>query len=604
MIVDKMKTDAPSNRSSMLAAWLTPALVIGLAFALIPVYFPTNDDSFAQQIFAGSISGQPLPHVTFMGYAWCWLVSKIFTIVPGVPWWTVLHLVTIYISLAVAGLATLRGLDRLGHLMSFWQALILLFMVELGVALPLIGRLQFTTTASLAVAVAVYVAALEALLRVGAASDPTFESQRNVGAAESCFPVSRRVLIWLAPIGLMALGFSYRPTCGYLGLGFWILSLFVVVITARPRRFFADLVPSFLQFACGALIVLMLTGVNAVAYSSPKWTAAFERGEAYSGFTDFPTTPYEENPALYDGVGWDAELYAIASDYWFFLDPRMTTESFHAINEANNWRARELIEHPIDALRERTQEMRQPVSMAYIGVFVCAFGVAIAIAPNHRRRVAVVSIGGTAVVLLGYLFLKGRLPLRAFLSVILPALGVLAACLLVCVGVRRGHRKKAKHFKYAVRALFVALAFLPAAAAVCQFGYASDDYKEQASRQQNIDAFQEYVRERPDKLFIYDYWAELTPQTVWDVDWPANATQWGGWTYIMPWFNDVMRDQGFGGTPTTDTLLRDDVYFVNKDDCTRDLLVADMVSLYGDSIRLEQLDAIGDGLRVYRFILN
>lgn len=72
----------------------------------------------------------------------------------------------------------------------------------------------------------------------------------------------------------------------------------------------------------------------------------------------------------------------------------------------------------------------------------------------------------------------------------------------------------------------------------------------------------------------------------------------------MPWFNDVMRDQGFGGTPTTDTLLRDDVYFVNKDDFTRDLLVADMVSLYGDNIRLEQLDTIGDGLRVYRFILN
>ena len=65
----------------------------------------------------------------------------------------------------------------------------------------------------------------------------------------------------------------------------------------------------------------------------------------------------------------------------------------------------------------------------------------------------------------------------------------------------------------------------------------------------------------------------------------------------MPWFNDVMKSQGFGGTPTTNSLLRDDVLFVNKDDFTRDLLIEDMKNLYGDGIGIELVNTIGEDLR-------
>lgn len=580
---------------SVVIALTVPVLVIVVSLAVIPVYFPTNDDSFAQQIFAGSISGEPSPYVTFIGYAWCWLVSGIFAAVPGIPWWTILHFLTIYASLLVLGLVSLRAFDRLGRSLSPIRSFCLLFAIECGIAMPLIGRLQFTTTGSLAASVAVYAGVVDLLLQAIIPALCVGEEEERY----SYSPIIARPI----PVLLMALGFSYRSNCGYLALGFWLLALAGIMFTTKRSLGFRFVRSALTQFICASIVVLALLAVNTAAYSSPEWRSALERGNAYAGFTDFPTTPYQEAPDFYNEVGWDEDLYNIASDYWFFLDPRMTTDSLASINSANARGMHGLIEHPLDSLRDRLMEMREPVPLAYAMV-CCAIAVVLFLHVREWRwRLSMMSVVVSVGLLLGYLFLKGRLPLRAYLSVMLPALAVLGAFFLVLLNVLRSPKQLPRVSQWVFVALLTVVALLPAIAAFCQFGYVSEDCQEQLSRQDNIDSFQEYASQHPDALFIYDYWAELTPQTVWDVDWPSNVTQWGGWTYIMPWFDDVMREQGFGGTPTTDTLLRDDVYFVNKDDYTRDLLIADMQSLYGEDVTIEQVDTIGDGLRVYRFTL-
>lgn len=583
------------RRASAAVALLTPVLVIALALVVIPVYFPTNDDSFAQQIFAGSISGEPLPYVTFMGYAWCWLVSGLFSIAPGIAWWTVLHFASIYISLLCIGWATLRALRELGRDLTPVRLFILLLVLECGVSVPLIGRLQFTTTGSLAASTAVYAAVLETLLRL--------KSPSSVARDSSDGSSGHTLLPFPVPILLIALGYSYRSNCGYLALGFWILAIFVIAVLLRPKVAFSKLKRACFQLLCAGMAIAVLWAVNSVAYSSPEWKSAFARGDAYAGFTDFPTTPYHENPKLYESVGWDEDLYNIASSYWFFLDPRMTTDSLEAINESNMWAMRDLAEHPLDAVRTRTIEMREPVALAYTFAWGCMFVLLLWRLKDRLYRRTVWMIAVATAVLLTYLFLKGRLPLRALMSVLLPSSAVFAAFATMPAGraLCSGMGQKTRSHISATLLFMIALA--PPVAAVYQFGYFSKDYLEQASRQENIDAFQSYARQNSDKLLIYDYWAELTPQTVWDIDWPSNATQWGGWTYIMPWFNDVMMVQDFGGTPTTDSLLRDDVLFVNKDDFTRDLLIEDMRNLYGNGIGIELVNMIGEDLRVYRFTL-
>lgn len=596
MVTMETKPRFNQRKADVALALVTPALVIAFTFIVIPIYFPTNDDSFAQQIFAGSISGEPLPYVTFMGYALCWLVSKLFVAVPGIAWWTVLHLASIYISLLCIGLATLRALRHLGRDLTRVRLFVVLLALECGVSAPLIGRLQFTTTGSLAASAAVYLAVLEALLRLrsfsGNACSDTEESQ------------SYSLLPFSVPILLMALGYSYRSNCGYLALGFWMLAILIIAVARRKKIAILNMRRACLQLMCAGIVVGVLWGVNAVAYSSPEWKSALARGDAYAGFTDFPTTPYRENPELYKSAGWDENLYSIASSYWYFIDPRMTTESLRAVNEANSWGVRELMEHPLDAMRSRTIEMREPVALAYIAVYGVVLASLLWYMRGRRQRRAVWTVVAATAVLIIYLFLKGRLPLRALLSVVLPSLAVFGAVALVTFVRSDGGDIKNERGRFIRLTMLISLALLPPVAAICQFGYFSKDYQEQASRQANIDAFQSYARCNSETLFIYDYWAELTPQTIWDTDWPANATQWGGWMYIMPWFDDVMRARGFGGTPTTDSLLRDDVLFVNKDDFTRDLLIEDMKNLYGDGIGIELVNTIGEDLRVYRFTLE
>lgn len=462
--------------------------------------------------------------------------------------------------------------------------------------MPLIGRLQFTTTGSLAASVALYIAVLEVLLRLKYLPDNTLDSNE---APSGCL-----LLPFPIPILLMALGYSYRPTCGYLALGFWTLAILVIAVLLRQKVTFQIMRRACIQLLCAGVVVSALWGVNAVAYSSAEWKSAFDRGDAYAGFTDFPTTPYRENPELYESAGWDESLYNIASSYWFFLDPRMTTDSLEAINVANSWGMRELVDHPFDALRSRTVEMREPVALAYIAAYGCMFIAVLRYAGNRKCRRAAWMIAAVTAALLAYLFLKGRLPLRALMSVMLPSFAALGALALMCFALSTRYDAKKDRARLVCMLMFALLALLPPTAAIWQFGYFSKDYLEQASRQANIDAFQSYARQNSDMLFIYDYWAELTPQTIWDTDWPANATQWGGWMYIMPWFDDVMRVQGYGGTPTTDSLLRDDVLFVNKDDLTRDLLMGDMRSLYGVGVGIELVNVIGEDLRVYRFTLD
>ena len=579
-----------------IGALVAPALVIILTLIVIPVYFPTNDDSLAQQIFAGSISGEPLPYVTFMGYAWCWLVSKLFTVVPGVAWWTILHLATIYISLSCFGIATLRTLDRLDRGFSPLKSFMLLLVLECGVSVPLIGRLQFTTTGSLAASTAVYVAILELLLRL------RFPS--TVDGSDGPDSLRFHVLPLLVPVFLMAIGYSYRPTCGYLALGFWVLVMLILIASRYSKTVLRMTRRAVIQLLLACLAVMALWMVNKVAYSSPKWKTAFERGDAYAGLTDFPATPYQEHPELYEKVGWDESLYNIASSYWFFMDPRMTTDSLEKINDVNAWGIDELVEHPFETVRSRTIEMRKPVALATVIVCTSMLIFLLRSVKDATYRSTALMTFLTAAVLLMYLFFKGRLPLRALMSVMLPSSAVLGALVLMCTPKLRPKSFAENRMQRFWLMLHGMLVLLPAVAAVCQFGYFSKDYLEQESRQANIDVFQSHAHQNPDTLFIYDYWAELTPQTIWDIDWPSNATQWGGWTYVMPWFDDVMKSQGFGGVPSTDSLLRDNVLFVNKDDFTRDLLIEDMKSLYGDDVGIDLVCMIGEGLRVYRFTLD
>lgn len=631
------------SQNDLLIASLSAAGAIGLSAVAMPLFFATNDDWIIQHMFSGALAGYPVPYVPYMGYPLCWAVSRIYYAFPGVPWWTLLHFVVIFVALAAAGLATLRILAARDICLGRVKAFILLFVAELGLAAPLIGRLHFTTTGTLAASVAVYAAVAQMLLCVN-------------GRSKSDCP-SPHIIAWPVIVLLLTLGYCYRAECGYIAMCFWLLALIVTwgMKRATVRDMFrikAIWLP--LVTCCAAVAVC--GSIQAFVYSGPQWDKTFELGNRYSAFVDYPSTRYESAKDVYDSVGWDETLYQLVSNYWFILDPRVTSEALEVINDSGNQGLAQIIDSPLAALRDRTAETKKPVSVAYLGVLIVASGMVLRFCSERRGSAAVWAVLIAALALLAFLFVRGRLPFRAFFSVILPAIAVVGALALVLGGIEGRSRRMPKiglailsiplvllcvalflmgqRFSCAVGAIaFVALwvstsssslydikllgkitgaalilcsgtavTLLPAASAIHQYGYSSTESKELMSRQPNIDAFKANAYQNPDTLFIYDYWAELTPWTVWDTDWPPNVTSWGGLPYYMSWFDESMREQGFGGRPTTETLLSGKALFVNLSDTTRDLLVKDMRNLYGPDIDIEQVDTIGNGLRVYNFV--
>lgn len=113
----------------------------------------------------------------------------------------------------------------------------------------------------------------------------------------------------------------------------------------------------------------------------------------------------------------------------------------------------------------------------------------------------------------------------------------------------------------------------------------------------------DYFSQHDETLYIYSG-VPMTLQYLWLDEWPENHTGWGGWRYSYTWFADAMREQGLGGHPTSDDLLRENVRFVSASEERCNLLLRYMRNRYGSSVAMQQVDSITDEIKVYRFVLG
>ena len=635
-------TGAPSvsgkERVSPRGAWPIALAASGIAligsFLLIPAFFPTNDDPYIQQILSGGISGEPSPYIMFVNFALCWLVSRLFLVVPGVPWWVVTHLVLLFLAIALVG-RTLVVLSRRRASKSvrpMWVELLVLTVVNLGLFSAIVARMQFTTTSTM-----LFVAAIFSTCCWGPEDD---------GIADGV--VGRCVL----PAFLAVCGSAMRGQSGLMGFLFWGAAA-VAAVAARDGDLKTRLTatkPMVVAFVIAAVVSAGLVGIHELAYSSPEWSANRETSRQLSRYTDYARTPYEQNREVYDSVGWDEDLVELTGD-WFHMDERVNADALRTINEANDAWLDNLLSDPKGTLLTRLGEFGQPTPLAYTALLLVV-GL-LALSRTSRRTDVIITwmIAAACVSLLVYLVVRGRLPERAVYSVIFPATaalaaisarggasrplsrrsvflgGIVCALVMVALGIPTGGMGKlaallvvstaaalllklayasepsCAKIDVAVRALVLAAMLFPGIAAVRQYGWWSENYALMSRRQDNIEAFYDYVDENDDLFFFYATDAGLTPQGVWQTRWPKNQTAWGGWRYCYSWFVDVMKDAGFDGLPTSEDLLDPRVRFVCSSDETLDLMLRYLRGLYGD-VKAELDTSLGHGINIYRLKLD
>lgn len=641
--------------------WIFSALAAGITIVmsllLIPNLFPTNDDTYAQQIMAGVVSPEPAGYITFINYGLCWAISRLFIILPGIPWWTIVHLMALFVAITVINRTAFIVIQSLKQLSSLWIPFLALVFIDVCLFGLFIARPQFTTTGSVLMAAAIF----SSCVWVG------LKDNIHLGILSGV----------VVPAILGALGYAFRANAGYLGFAFWVCAIIGITVSKYQGNFHSWIkainrpVLALLGAVC---ISLCLFGIHTAAYASPQWQNELRLARALAAFTDYPRVPFEQDSDRYEAVGWDEDLLELAGN-WYFMDERINTENLEHINEGNNTWAINLLENPTGTLESRLEELTKPVGMAYLAL--CTSLVLLLSFTGNNKYARYVS-GGTGllvVVLLGYLAVRGRLPERAELSVVIPAIACLAsfvprelayhsaereetsqqgmttelseqqlsalsvigtiivvsislmlakfsgaagkllsalvALLAIALLVKRilCTKRTAAHQGINMRFVGVVVGFLIVvcgAATFWQYGWLSKSHALAAEREQNISKYFAYVEEHPQTLFIQDYSSALTSQDPWRMDWPANQTGWGGWRYCYEWFDEAIKKAGFKGTPTCSDLLDDNVRFVSGSRDVDKTMEQYLENLYGpvefqEELRLSRTQENGD-IVVYKIV--
>lgn len=630
-----------SSNRGMKKIWLISCVVAILSmFAagmLIPLYFGTNDDSYVIQALSGNggVAAKPTPYIPFVNYVLCWIFVRLYSAFPWVPWWVIFHFAALFITFSVVGCIILAALlNTKLHERPFICGLIL-FSLDFGFGAFFIGRLQFTSTASLLMATAILLSCLH--------------SQGYTHRV--CSSALAGIISFIMGI----IGFALRSQSGFLGLFFWGLAIIALLSrgSGNLKNRLIEVRDACVPFLCALIAVAFLIAVDDLAYSTSPLNSSLEMDSALAEYTGYPHVSYVQDPSRYQAVGWDEELSKLA-DQWFLLDDRITTENLTELNEQNTAAMDELVEHPWSTALSRLHYISQPIPMCYLALLLGVAVTAFAFSTNRWERITAWVICGSVVLLLGYLLLQGRLLERAAYAVTIPATAallsivlrnvhavkekgqsVLAPTIAFVIGValltplfygaaaigrlafglgvlyclailvwsafmyRKGFSKK--WMTGIAAALAILLILSPGVVTLKKLGVGSWEAKHQEELLANTEAFFNYVNEHPDTLYIYAG-CPMTMQYVWQDAWPTNQTGWGGWRWPYEWFDEAMCAAGFNGRPTSEDFLDGDAMFVSSSKSTCDLLLRYMRNTFGEDVQMVQIDEIAGGMKVYQFV--
>ena len=599
--------DNPSSRVSALVSFAVALVAVVLAALIVPPYFTTKDDPVIQQILAGTLSGHPTAYVPLINVCLAWLLSRLFIMAPGIPWWTFFHFALLACSMAVAGQVSVCALRGRGWHIRLWQQAVVLLIVCTGAGCALVGRLQFTTTSSLAAAVGVY-----------AVLSRTMDSRGSLRGA-------------LPGMALLVVGFCVRNNSGMLGLAFlWlVVFLFAVACAIRAWRnrgaraddsrrawriLFGEVVrasrPVVVPVLCVTLAIGACLAAHRLAYSTPAWSEFMMQSTTRARFSDYPRPTYEGHEEFYRSIGWSRDLYTLARSY-YQLDPRINADTTGKVIALGDVGLQRLFAHPKSELKTRLAKLKQPVPMAC----ALAFAVAMAWGLVHLRgwwRLAALGVTLLSLAFMGYLLVENRLLDRAMMAILFPAIGAVAALLSARPeGAAESERNtdsstepssRRSHAHAVPIAVVLLLSVVIGAAAVNQYGRGSGTYAWYQWQERNSKRFYAICRDNPSTLYIFAGLGELDNMDPWRMAWPVNQTSWSGWYYRAPWFGETLEAAGLGGRPTVNDLLDSNVRFVTGEFTDVDLCRRYFKEALGSDVTLQRERVFGDDVTIWRVV--
>ena len=486
---DSRKAGKNAYTSSVSSPWLWRLffLVFVIVFYCAEVLWikpvdGINDDWGMYSTLSGAYLGYPEAHVFYFLYPLSWMLSKLYTLCSFIPWYGLFMHGVQLVSLYVIYMRCMQIWSRHQPTGVFWKpALTVLCILFLIIDLNVLSEAQYTTTAGLAAAAAIFCfTTTRTSISVGSFlwnNTPTFI------CAWVSYSMRRNILYLMLPMA------------GALWLSKWINA---------HRNDYEKAANKLLGF------VLILTtgmgilyGLDAYAYSGQEWTDFRQINHYRERIGDFYTWPeYEECAEALETLNITEEEYMYRRNGAPYIGYGMSVENWKQMHDI----ARECYlvrTNPLDRLKNTVvsgisvffyKDGMQPANI--LALFLMAVTlILILLHHNHSALLvyALYFVGRT--VSWGYVLYQGRFPKR----IIQPLITVDQ---VVMLGILLGFNLL--RLEYAKRYAFVLLPVI-ALSIVSLIITKNDIDTNYHAHQDTWEKLKSYCHEHPDNLYIWTY---------------------------------------------------------------------------------------------------
>lgn len=577
----------------IIAASMTAVLFLVLYWKSYIVFF-INDDENIMYTLAGYYTGGNTADHSFVNFFLSAILQGLYRLVPGLPWYGIFHVMVLFSSITAIGTCIMKEGNRWG--IQPLLCIVLFGGMQLLCFLYPMCLMQFTTTSALAGTAAV------ALL---------FTSDLNQNQH------------WWISGGLSVLFllicYCHRKNTGSVILCFYALVVAyktlnsvlihhqnkLKVYTAFLNRFTICFLAALLCISSAAFVS------QGIVRSSADWDYFYQFDEARYKVTDYPHDSYQENPEMYDSLGWTEPLYKLATmGYWFFMDEHVNAESFDTISETG-------YQNTDSSLKQCLVNFKSLLATEHLALvlfllmllFLC---VATVLGFLHIKEakwellLCWCAVGGAALMSF-YLCWKGRFLLRAFQVIMYPTLVLLFLTIIMMLK-NREYKSQTGWKRW--------IAVCGAVLVLCGvFGVGNKLFQEtrllaydRVVKSSRTLLLESYAMEHPENVYIYD--TSLTfryaPFVTYTEEYPSNLIFWGGMGWKSPAFYEQLQLNGLDEL-YSDVLFEEGVYYVSytgylngSGQTILENFLPYMQMTFGD-FQIEAVDTVSSDITVFRF---
>lgn len=542
-----------------------------LAVKTLPMVFMTNDDASIQATLSGIQIGNSYPYHQFINSILGFFISVLYYIIPSIPWWYAWSIYCVLIGIICIQWTVFKTAS---HKI---EAILFVAIFGLSFWIYVLGNIAFTVVPCIVVLGVVFL---------------LFSKD---------YTNWNYLLVIIASIVILISSW-HRQSTGMVMFCYFAMALLYYVSSCVDL----DMKHRCLRYVGVLGIVFILMFASSEIDQILKEQRDSDEFRAYNSarvaYMDYPHVSYKDNPDVYKAFGWDENLTSLVNS-WCFLDERVTAEAFstiaaaeveHKISDSENDIVEENFFMPLLNLIENNEFAdiwtHMIVCILILGeVYICLCDFV-----KSKINFFYVSNVVGSIILVLYLIARERLPLRAYMIILIPTF--LISCLLL-IKVHRIAEVKHNILWYAfigVLLMFAVPSFL------CN--YDAESIEKKVYTIENCNAIDSYLNGNSENIYISDFsvYNSIYPfaQT------PVNLIHWGGSTFHSEQFYLHLQKNGLSEL-NMETFKQENVYFVTKGAGPEEYSktacrILKCLEDYG-AIGMERIDVINGTCDVYKF---